>query len=290
MTELLEELEQKRQLHNVEAEKHRRIRDELNEKTKEWVEKRDSLNAQVRELVDQAAKHRESRDELNVKVREAKEERDVWNKVVNDLNEKVTKIKKDNLPKNNGPSVQKLKKELKSLEFKQMTSVLSKGKEQELIDQMAKLQAEIKEREKAYDQNDDIKDALKELRDAKEKAEVHHHKVSEYAESAQSEHDAMIALYEQADALRKEADAAQEAFITNKVNSDEEHKKYIENIRQVHDYDKILAGMRLKARKAKKKDDEASAKEEAEKIFDRFKAGEKLSTDDLMALQKSGYL
>ena len=143
MTELLEELEQKRQLHNVEAEKHRRIRDELNEKTKEWVEKRDSLNAQVRELVDQAAKHRESRDELNVKVREA----NVWNKVVNDLNEKVTKIKKDNLPKNNGPSVQKLKKELKSLEFKQMTSVLSKGKEQELIDQMAKLQAEIKERE-----------------------------------------------------------------------------------------------------------------------------------------------
>ena len=100
MTELLEELEQKRQLHNVEAEKHRRIRDELNEKTKEWVEKRDSLNAQVRGLVDQAAKHRESRDELNVKVREAKEQRDVWNKVVNDLNEKVTKIKKDNLPKN----------------------------------------------------------------------------------------------------------------------------------------------------------------------------------------------
>ena len=90
--------------------------------------------------------------------------------------------------------------------------------------------------------------------------------------------------------MRKEADAAQEAFITNKVNSDEEHKKYIENIRQVHDYDKILAGMRQKARKAKKKDDEASAKEEAEKIFDRFKAGEKLSTDDLMALQKSGYL
>jgi uncharacterized coiled-coil DUF342 family protein len=58
----------------------------------------------------------------------------------------------------------------------------------------------------------------------------------------------------------------------------------------VHDYDKIIAGMRQKARKAKKKDDEASAKEEAEKIFEKFKAGEKLSTEDLMALQKSGYL
>ncbi len=289
MTELLEELEQKRQLHNVEAEKHRKVRDELNEKTREWVEKRDSLNAKVRELVDQAAKHREARDQLNVKVREAKEERDKWNKLVNELNEKVTKIKKENLPKN-GPPVSKLKKELKNLEFKQMTSVLTKEKEQELIDQMGQLQAQIKEREKAYDQNEEVKNAIKELREAKDNAEGHHRDVSDCAEKAQAEHDAMIELYEQADSLRKEADGAQESFIANKLNADEEHKKHIENIRQVHDYDKIIAGMRQKARKAKKKDDEASAKEEAEKIFDRFKAGEKLSTEDLMALQKSGYL
>jgi uncharacterized coiled-coil DUF342 family protein len=289
MTELLEELEQKRQLHNVEAEKHRRVRDDLNEKTREWVEKRDTLNAKVRELVDQAAKHRETRDQLNVKVREAKEERDKWNKLVNEMNEKVTKIKKENLPKN-GPPVSKLKKELKNLEFKQMTSVLSKEKEQELIDQMGELQSQIKEREKAYDQNEEVKNAIKELRDAKDQAEIYHKSVSECAEKAQAEHDAMIELYEQADALRKEADKAQESFIANKVNADDEHKKHIENIRQVHDYDKIIAGMRQKARKAKKKDDEASAKEEAEKIFDRFKAGEKLSTEDLMALQKSGYL
>lgn len=289
MTELLEELEQKRQLHNVEAEKHRRVRDELNEKTREWVEKRDTLNAKVRELVDQAAKHREARDQMNAKVREAKENRDQWNKAVNELNEKVGKIKKENLPKN-GPPISKLKKELKNLEFKQMTSVLSKDKEQDLIEQMAALQAQIKEREKSYEANEEVKNAIKELRDAKDKAEGYHKEVSEYAEQAQASHDAMIALYEQADALRKEADSAQESFVANKVKADDEHKKHIENIRQVHDYDKIITGMRQKARKAKKKEDETSAKEEAEKIFDRFKAGEKLSTDDLMALQKSGYL
>ena len=57
----------------------------------------------------------------------------------------------------------------------------------------------------------------------------------------------------------------------------------------MHDYDKIISEW-AKAKKAKRKEDETSAKEEAEKIFDRFKAGEKLSTEDLMALQKSGYL
>jgi len=289
MTELLEELEQKRHLHNLEAEKHRKIRDELNEKTREWVEKRDALNAKVRELVDQAAKHREIRDEMNAKVREAKENRDHWNKIVNELSEKAGKIKKENLPKS-GPSISRLKKDLKNLEFKQMTSVLSKDKEQELIEQMASIQNQIKEREKAYESNEEVKNAVKELREAKEKAEAYHREVSEYAEKAQSAHDAMIALYEQADAVRKEADAAQEAFVANKIRADEEHKLHIENIRQVHDYDKIISGMRQKARKAKRKEDETSAKEEAEKIFDRFKAGEKLSTEDLMALQKSGYL
>ncbi|MGI5961663.1 MAG: coiled-coil protein [Methanomassiliicoccaceae archaeon] len=289
MTELLEELEQKRHLHNLEAEKHRKIRDELNEKTREWVEKRDALNAKVRELVDQAAKHREVRDEMNAKVREAKENRDHWNKIVNELSEKAGKIKKENLPKS-GPSISRLKKDLKNLEFKQMTSVLSKDKEQELIEQMASIQNQIKEREKAYESNEEVKNAVKELREAKEKAEAYHREVSEYAEKAQSAHDAMIALYEQADAVRKEADAAQEAFVANKIRADEEHKLHIENIRQVHDYDKIISGMRQKARKAKRKEDETSAKEEAEKIFDRFKAGEKLSTEDLMALQKSGYL
>ncbi len=289
MTELLEELEQKRQLHNVEAEKHRRIRDELNEKTREWVEKRDILNAKVRELVDQAAKHREARDEMNAKVREAKDNRDHWNKIVNELNEKAGKVKKENLPKS-GPPISRLKKDLKALEFKQMTSVLSKDKEQELIEQMASIQSQIKEREKAYESNEEVKSAVKELREAKDKAEAYHREVSEYAEKAQSSHDSMIELYEQADAVRKEADLAQEAFVANKINADEEHKAHIENIRQVHDYDKIISGMRQKARKAKRKEDETSAKEEAEKIFDRFKAGDKLSTEDLMALQKSGYL
>jgi uncharacterized coiled-coil DUF342 family protein len=36
--------------------------------------------------------------------------------------------------------------------------------------------------------------------------------------------------------------------------------------------------------------EEVDAKREAELIFERFKKGEKLSTEDLLTLQKSGYL
>ncbi|MDD1771494.1 MAG: phosphoserine phosphatase [Methanomassiliicoccales archaeon] len=290
MTELLEDLDQKRQFNNNEAERRRRIRDELNEKTKEWVQKRDELNAKVRELVDSAAKHRETRDKMNEQVRAAKEARDKFNEQVSEFNKAVMALKKDNVPQE-GPSVAKLKKELKNLEFIHMTSGdLSRDKEKALVEQMKALQIQIRDREKSLEANDEVKTAITQLRDAKEKAEEQHRLVSELAESAQNEHDAMIKIYEEADKLRKEADEAQEKFIETKGKADEEHRRHIDHIRQVHDYDKIITGLRQKAKKARKKKDESVAMKEAEDIFDKFKKGEKLSTEDLMVLQKSGYL
>jgi len=73
--------------------------------------------------------------------------------------------------------------------------------------------------------------------------------------------------------------------------ADEEHRKHIEHIRQVHDYDKIIHGIWMKSRGVTEEvAEEVDAKKEAELIFERFKKGEKLSTEDLLTLQKSGYL
>ena len=289
MTDSLEDIEQQRSITNNDAEKHRRLRDELNKQTKDWVMKRDALNAQVRELVDKAGKHREERDTLNQSVRDSKKLRDEWNQKFSELNDKVSELRKD-APKDNGPPIKKLKKQLQDLEFKQMTSVLTKETEKELIDLMQGLLKQIEEREKNLEQNTEVRDLVTALREARDKAEEYHRSVSEFAEKAQNEHDAMISLYEQADKLRKEADQAQEKFIESKLLADEEHRKHIEQIKALHEFDKTATGLKQKQKKAKKKKEDTASRKEAEDIFDRFKAGDKLSTEDLMALQKSGYL
>jgi len=289
MTELLEELEVKRERENAEAERHRRRRDELNDKTREWVARRDDLNAQVRDLVEQAMGHRQRRDELNADVKKAKEERDAANRRVNDLMDRVNELKRRKLPQGAIP-LSHLKRELRELEFKQMTSVLKPGKEQELVKEMTRLQAEIRKLEKALEENEDVRKGAQELNGARETAEAAHKRVGELAEQAQAEHDAMTQLYEQSDELRHQADLAQEEFIKTKMLADEEHHKHIDHIRQVHDYDKIIYGIRLKSFQAEGGGEEISGKRQAEMIFERFKRGEKLSTEDLMALQKSGYL
>ena len=289
MAELIGELEDKRARHNADAEMHRRLRDELNDKTKEWAERRDDLNSQVRKLIDEANIKRESRDKLNSDVREAKAQRDEWNRKFNDLSDKAINLRREKMPKS-GLSIRKFKAELRALEKKHMTSVLSADKEKALMKEMSQLDAKIKEIEREIEQFSEVKTAEKETRDAKDNAENFHRKVSESAEKAQIEHDAMLKLYEEADRLRKEADSAQEKFIEAKLAADEEHREHIEHIRQVHDFDKIITGIRDKGRKARQETDDTSAKKEADEIYEKFRSGEKLSTEDIMVLQKSGYM
>ncbi len=289
MAELIGDLEEKRARHNAEAERHKRLRDELNDKTKEWAEKRDQLNAQVRKLIEDANVRRESRDKLNAEVREAKASRDEWNRKFNELSDKAMALRREKMPKS-GLSIRKYKAELRALEKKHMTSVLSADKEKALMKEMSMLDAKIREMEKEIEQFTEVRTAEKDAHEAKDKAEEFHRKVSELAEKAQTEHDAMLKLYEQADGLRKEADGAQEKFIETKLAADDEHHEHIEHIRQVHDFDKIIAGIKDKSRKSRKDTDETSAKKQADEIFERFRSGEKLSTEDIMVLQKSGYM
>ena len=289
--ENLAELEQKRNAINDDAEKHRRLRDDLNKQTKEWVAKRDALNAQVRELVEEAGKHRTERDSLNQKVRESKVLRDEANQKVAQLTEEYRALKSDMpAPDKNQPSVKQLKKEFSELENRQQTQVLKKGEEEAIVKKLKELDAQINEIEKNQEQSGDLREKYTALKAAKEEAEKCHKLVSEYAEKAQAEHDAMIQLYEQADALRKQADEAQAKFIECKKAADEEHKKHIEQIKSFHETDKDFAAIKNKQKAVRKKKTDAESKKAADDIFARFKSGDKLSTEDLMILQKSGYL
>ncbi len=286
---MIEELEEKRARHNADAERHKRLRDDLNEKTREWADKRDELNAKVRKLIDEANKRRENRDKLNAEVRETKVSRDEWNRKFNDLSDKAQSLRREKMPKS-GMSIRRIKAELRTLEKKHMTSVMSAEKERDLVEQISHLSGKLQAMEREVEQFSEVKTAEKDARDAKDQAETFHRKVGELAEKAQAEHDAMLKLYEEADTLRKEADDSQEKFIETKLAADEEHREHIEHIRQVHDFDKIIAGIRDKGRRARREKDETSVKKEAEDIFERFKSGEKLSTEDIMILQKSGYM
>jgi len=299
MSEYLEELEQNRNKLNNEAEAHRKKRDRLNQETKRFAETRDQLNAQVKKLLQEANKFKERRDELNSKVQSEKKVRDELTKEYNSLKSKLDSIKKSRMSSNDEFSLSKLKKELKGLEFKQQTSVMEADKERGLVERMSHIKRQIRNKEKEMEGNAEVKELVASVREAKRKMDDSHHKVNEYADLAQKEHDQMIDRFSQSDKIRKEADGAQENFVASKVKADEEHRLHIELIHLVHDVDKIVFGLRQKRRsqdrrsgkdKAPHAPGPSSGKIEAEKIYEKFKKGDKISTEDLMLLQKFGFL
>lgn len=289
--EELKELEREGMALDKAADRHRAKRDELNAQTRQWVEVRDGLNAKVREYVDEASKHREARDEYNTLVQESKELRDECNKAVSELSDQLQELRKDLPPQEKGrPSIMQLKREFNHLEMKQQTTALKKKEEEALVKRMREIADQLAEFEKTDLQDGDYRAKLEELRDMKSKAEEHHRDVSKYADLAQAEHDLMIEFYGKADAVRKEADEAQAKFIESKKAADEEHRLHIAALQTMQKAENTVAAARGRQRDARKKQEQIEFKKEAGKIFERFKSGEKLSTDDLLTLQKSGYL
>lgn len=269
------------------ADNHRFTRDRLNDETKRWVEQRDKLNDEVSKLLDEAAKHRENRDTLNDEVQHSKKERDIYSNKIKKLSDTISKLKHEKMPKNGTP-VGKLRKELKNLEFKQMTLVLTKEKERELIELISRLQAEIRRKEDELENDPNIKDLKDQLEDAKQKANEWHKKVKELVDQAQVEHEEMLKIYEKVGELRKKADESQENFVKSKFKADEEHKKHIDCIMEVRDIEKLITGIKKKLKLKRKKISDVEGKKHADEILQRFMKGEKLSTEDLLLLQKRG--
>lgn len=265
----------------------RRERDRLNDEARAHAEERDTYNAQVRELVNKANEHKKRRDELNDQVKRQKEVRDDANRIADEAAKDADSQRRDRMPEGAGEvNVARLKKEARTLEYKQMTEVLKPDKERALIERLQEIGKLLKEKDQALKADPELKATIDKADRLKEKAEKEHAKVGELAEKAQGEHDSMIQLYKRSDKLRKTADKLQEKFVVSKMEADKIHKAYIEYVNQIHEIEDEL-GM---SSGGSRPGDAAKAEAAAEEVFEKFKAGEKLSTDDLLMLQKAGLL
>ena len=268
----------------------RRERDRLNDEARKHAEERDGFNAQVRGLVNQANEHKKRRDEMNEGVKRSKEARDEANKVADEAQKAADALRRTQMPEGvAGDSVLKLKKEARQLEMDHMTKVLSPTKEKALMERLKEIGKLLKAKDVALRANPELASALGKAEELKEKAEKSHAKVGEMAEKAQAEHDAMIKLYKSSDKLRKSADKLQEKFVVSKMEADKIHKAYIEYVNAIHaieDADAVASGGQGRSSHQSQAQNEAAA----EMVFQKFKSGEKLSTEDLLTLQKAGLL
>jgi len=283
----LQQLERAREELNQAAEDHRTERDKLNGRTKQLAEKRDLLNAEVAKRVAEASAFREQRNKLNEEVKAVKVLRDQANQKANELGEAASRLKRERHHETAVP-VPRLREEKRALEFRFQTQALTPAKEKEVVAELKRLEKEIKAAEGLMEADKEVYSAVSEARKAKQEAEDQHHRLSEIARQAQAAHEAMMRLYDEADARRAEADAAQQEFIANKKLADQEHFMHIEYIKKIRDYDKVVSGIRRRRRALRRVEADQRQEKRTDTVMEKFKKGEKLSTEDLLALQLRG--
>ena len=260
-------------------------RNELNQMASERASKRDDLNAKTREKVDEAQEHREDRDQLNEDVQEHKKSRNELNADANELFDKVEQLKTD-LDLNDGKGAEELKEEIEDLEFRQQTEVLSAEDERELIEKIETKRKELKRRKEKVEDSGELESLIEEAESVRSDASQHHQKVTELADEAQEHHNQMIESYRAADEIRDKADEMHDLFVEAQEAADRHHEDFVRVQKRLRELDK----QEEEERKDEREEEREAAKEEAEEIYQKFKEGETLDTEDLMKLQKTGLL
>ncbi len=286
---MLNELQNRKVDLKNKSEDYKNKRNELNLEASKCAAKRNDLNKRTKELIDEAQQLKKLRDENNLKVGEAKLKRDELNEQANKVYAEIDKVRKD-LNLGDGPSLKELKREIDMLEFKQQTEVLTSSKERELVDNIAKLTEELKHKKQQLEGSGELKSLLERAQALRDEAAVYHNKVKEYAEAAQQYHDKMIVIFKEADKIRAESDAAHKDFVKAQEAADEQHRLFIQSQKEIRELNKVIIGLKRKTKETKEESIREQTKKEAEEVYNQFKLGEKLNTEDLMLLQRSGLL
>ena len=258
--ELIAKVADEREVFNREAKEQRKIRDELNSELKENLAK--------------AIEFRDQRNEINKQVEENKKARNKVNEEIKNL--EWSSGKKDKV---------RIEAEIKKIDKIIETRVLDIKKENQLVKSANDLRKELAE----IKEDDKVKEEAAEL---KKQSEEYHNKVVELSEQAQEAHEQMLSYFRKTDEIRTAADEAHKLFIQARKNASAKHEEFKMILSEIHVINKKLGSSKNRKRRSDKSGGSSSnkknreEKERAESIFDKFKNGKKLSTEELLLLQK----
>ena len=247
-------------------------REEFNKVAKEQRKIRDELNASLKENLNKAIEFRNQRNEINKEVEEAKKAR-------NDANNQIKSLewssgKRDKV---------KIENEIKKIDKIIETRVLDIKKENQLVKNANDLRKQLME----IQEDESVKEEAQELRKL---SEEEHEKVITLSEQAQAAHEEMLTYFRKTDDIRTAADEAHKNFIEARNNASAKHEEFKSVLSDIHVINKKLGSGKPRKRRSDKKPSSGSnknreEKERAEDIFEKFKQGGKLSTEELYVVK-----
>lgn len=277
----------------------RRKRDELNRKTKDYINALQEIEIDISNNLKIAKeKYKKKRDYWNSKVKRLKEKKIEYKNLLDKFIEERNKLKKstdDGKASKNFVSIKQIERKIDNLERKIETENLNIAEENAIIDNIRKL-AEMKQDFLAEQNSSDLFKLERKIEIVKINLSKIYEQLNKWSKKSQENHTKMQELFQRVNSLKERKKRTEEELIENKKAADNYHEQFLKLMNQRR---KISKGKRpyyankkpfkKPPPKTRKKELlEKIKKDKLEKALEKQKAGKKLNLYEArLILEKS---
>lgn len=267
-----------------EIEELKKTLNELNIQKEQWFTTKESLSQEIKKLIKTIRGIKSSKYKSNETIQLLKEQRDRYNKqtqemiakfkVLNNKKKKILKIRKIDFD----PS--KLLENISSIETTVETEALSFEKEQQLMKRIRDLRKKMKDAEGVQDLFKKLKELSEKIDESKNKSEEFHKKIQEEYRINKEGYSKFMGMTHQINDLNKKQEEAFKKFIDSKNQFSKINKDLKSKLKE--------AGQFIKQQHIRRQHKDILALEQkAREVEAKIKEKKKLTTEDILVLQKN---
>lgn len=222
-------------------EEFRNKRDELNKKTKEYINNLQEIESEINHSLKTARDvYKKKRDYWNSKVKLLKKKKIEYKDIFDKLIEEKKKLQKGR-PGSTGVkrfiSIKQIDRKIENLERIIETENLDITEENEIVDKIKEL-AENKQEQLIAQQNDGSYKIERKIEIVKINLNKIYEQLNKWSNKSQKNHAKMQDLYQKANELRNKKKQMEEELIENKKTADQYHFQYLDVMNQKKKMDK----------------------------------------------------
>ena len=251
--------------------------------------KKEELNKKISQLIGNVKTSKNERDSYTSVVRQEKMQRGEFNIHIRQKLDELKELKKQRdtaLAKLNVKGdYNSIEREIKFLETKQETTVMSFDKEKKLMKEIKDLKKKAVEFKGVREISSKIKRLSKELDALRNQSDSMHSDIQHKAKESQEKHLTVVSTSTQIDALKKEEQETFNKFIEYKKQFNEINKIFKEKQAKFEEINAKVQEFRFEQEKVKKLSIQQQLRQKEEIVNEKLRTGKKLTTEDFLVIQ-----
>lgn len=259
-------------------------------KKEDLFRERKRLGSEIHSKIKNATSHRDKRNSLTSIVKNTKLSREELEKKYGELDAEIKTLKDEKrkvLDKIGVEDPIMLKKNIKKLEYKIETDAMSFEKEKELMKTLSKMRKQLEKASEITVIDKKLDGFFREFRDVKAQLEMHTKIVQNSAKESQKQHVEMVENSKDIDGLKEKESTLDEQIGKIKAEMAEINGQIDNKVEVLNGIKTKLSENNIQLKEDVEKSKQEILKQKDSQVQEKLKTGKKLTTEDLLILQRT---